>query len=105
MENVFTGRDEASAISPTTTLESTPPERNAPSGTSLIMCEVTASFSTARSASAASAADPVNVSSAPTAQYRFTSARPSLQRRKWPGGSLRTFLNIDRSRGVYRKER
>ena len=31
---------------PTTRLESTPPDRNAPSGTSLIMCERTASLST-----------------------------------------------------------
>ena len=32
-------RLDASAISPTTTLESTPPERKAPSGTSLTMCD------------------------------------------------------------------
>ena len=34
-------------MSPTTTLESTPPERKAPSGTSQTMCDSTASASTA----------------------------------------------------------
>ena len=42
MENVFTGRDESSAMSATTVLESSPPLRKAPSGTSLIIRRLTA---------------------------------------------------------------
>ena len=37
IENVLTGRDEASAIAATTAEESIPPDRNAPSGTSATM--------------------------------------------------------------------
>jgi len=54
MEKVFTGLADSLAISPTTMLESMPPERNAPSGTSLIMRSRTASVSFSRNASEAS---------------------------------------------------
>ena len=51
MENVFTGRSDARLIKATTVLESTPPERNAPRGTSDIICEETAAARVSRSSS------------------------------------------------------
>jgi hypothetical protein len=86
---------------PTTADESTPPERKAPSGTSLIMCDTTASRNTPRNASTASCSDPANVSAALICQYCLTSARPLRQRRKCAGGSFRIPSKIDVSRGVY----
>ena len=38
MVKVFTGRDDCFCISATTVEESMPPDRNAPSGTSAIIC-------------------------------------------------------------------
>ena len=55
MLKVFTGWDETRLISATMLLESMPPERNAPSGTSDISWPVTARCSASRRAAAASA--------------------------------------------------
>ncbi len=54
MLKLFTGCEEASLISATIELESMPPDRNAPSGTSAISWRSTAFLSAARNASAAS---------------------------------------------------
>jgi hypothetical protein len=54
IENVLTFAPESRAINPTTTLESTPPDRNAPSGTSLIIRNRTASVIFSRKTSQAS---------------------------------------------------
>ena len=51
MEKVFTGRGLAAAMAATTALESIPPLRNAPRGTSLTMCRRTDSSTSARSSS------------------------------------------------------
>ena len=51
IENVLTGAPERPAIVATTALESMPPLRNAPRGTSLTMCRRTASRRSARSSS------------------------------------------------------
>src|SRR5438045_821295 len=58
MEKVFTGREVLRAMRPTTALESTPPERNAPSGTSATRRRRTASSNSARSSQLASARVP-----------------------------------------------
>jgi hypothetical protein len=53
MEKVFTGAADERAISATTALESTPPLRNAPTGTSATMRSATASSSSPRASSTA----------------------------------------------------
>ena len=55
MENVFTGSGDCSAMDATTELESMPPLRNAPSGTSAIMRMRTASSNFSRTRITASA--------------------------------------------------
>jgi hypothetical protein len=57
IEFVKTGRSEAPAIIATTADESTPPERNAPSGTSLIIRSRVASSSSPTRSSAIRASD------------------------------------------------
>jgi hypothetical protein len=54
MLKLFTGWEDASLISATIELESMPPDRNAPNGTSAINCRTTAVRSAALNASAAS---------------------------------------------------
>jgi hypothetical protein len=54
IENVFTGRDDSDCISATTVLESMPPERKAPTGTSESIWSRTASVSRFSSSSTAS---------------------------------------------------
>ena len=54
MENVLTGEPVARAMQATTIEESTPPERNAPSGTSDISRSCTAFSTVARTRAAAS---------------------------------------------------
>ena len=61
IEQVLTGSADSPAIIATTALESTPPERNAPSGTSEIMRSRTDSRSRATSSSAASCSVSVRV--------------------------------------------
>ncbi len=60
MVKVCTGRVDWACISATTVDESTPPDRNAPSGTSAIIWAPTASLSKASSASTACAGVPAN---------------------------------------------
>ena len=68
IEKVFTGPPDRRDISATTLLESTPPERNAPSGTSLTRCDRTASSSTSCSCARASSSDPAKLSVAGISQ-------------------------------------
>ena len=82
-----------------------PPERNAPSGTSLTRCEATAPVSTSRSCSTASASDPPNVSAAGSCQYCSIDVRPLRHVSRCPGGSFRMLLKIEPSRGVYKNDR
>ena len=77
-----------------------PPERKAPSGTSLTRCERTASVSTLRSWRTASASDPRYVSVAGSCQNCSIVERPSFHVSRCPGGSLRTLVKIEPSRGV-----
>src|SRR5450756_954564 len=60
MVNVLTGREDCACINATTILESIPPDKNAPSGTSAIICWRTASLANTSSASTASSAVPAN---------------------------------------------
>ena len=88
IENVFTGRDEASAISATTRLESTPPDRNAPSGTSLTRCERTASRSRASSISSASVSSTAAASSVGGRPERRHGRVPVAPAEQVPGRQL-----------------
>ena len=87
-------RRQLAAIRPTTRLESTPPERNAPSGTSLTRCERTASRQhVAQLLRPRPPPMPVNVSVAGICQYRSIVQRGRrCHVSRWPGGSLRTLL-------------
>ena len=98
MEQVLTGPDDRPAIIATTALESTPPDRNAPSGTSEIMRSFTDSFSRATSSSQASAS-PIDAC-APLLFSKRTSQYSRGAGIGWPrriasvcaGGSLYTSL-------------
>ena len=70
MVKVFTGRSLAACISATTVLESSPPDRNAPSGTSDTIAWRTASDSVVSSAASAAAASSSVAASAGSAVAR-----------------------------------
>ncbi len=74
---VLTGVADTVLISATMLLESMPPERNAPSGTSDISWLLTARASVSRKASAASASDHGNTATDAGSQYRRTVTAPS----------------------------
>ena len=90
------------AIMATTALESTPPERNAPSGTSAMSRNLTDSRRRLMSSSAASRsvirANGANGTSQYSHRRRGRHALPQGERA--PGGSLNTFLNIVRGSGT-----
>src|SRR3989344_5870899 len=65
MEKVLTGRDDWTCISATTVEESTPPDKNAPNGTSAIICWRTASLSNTSSSSTAWPGVPVKALATP----------------------------------------
>ena len=96
-ENVSTGRSASSAISATFRLESTPPDRNAPYGTSLIMRRpIDSRTSASRRARRTPRARGCRVRPGRAAvPVAFEPCAPlSTSRiRRWPGGSLRTPSN------------
>src|SRR5262245_49149572 len=102
MLNVLTGGDDDDLlISATIELESMPPERNAPSGTSAMSCRSTAVWSADLNASAASASVQSRSCTSAASQYRCTVACPSRYFRKCAGGTLCTPLSIVRGAMTY----
>ena len=99
MVNVLTGRLLCACINATMVDESTPPDRNAPSGTSATICFATASRSNASKRSAASISVPAKGTLASTTAFMFQNATgagkaPGLTAavatvRNVPGGSLK----------------
>ena len=67
MVKVLTARADCACISDTTSDESTPPDRKAPSGTSAAICLATASRNNVSSACTASAGEPTNGFASPAA--------------------------------------
>ncbi len=102
IENVLTGAELSCAIRATTVDESTPPDRNAPNGTSEIILRRVDSRMMRVVSSIASCSliliFGVNFGS----QYRCVSIRPSFQRIQCPGSSLRIDLNAVCGAGTQR---
>src|ERR1051325_9311048 len=104
MEKVLTGSDDCSAIDATTELESIPPLRNAPSGTSAIIRMRTDSSNNSRIWQAASSlvrSAGERSAGAGKRQYRPPSTRPSASKViQPPGGTFLIFLNGVRGSGM-----
>src|SRR5262249_42896490 len=102
IEQVTTGSTEMPAIIATTPLESTPPDKNAPRGTSEIIRNSTDSRRRRISSSPASASviGPAGLNG--TSQYGTGSAwdAPRLTATVQPGASLSTPLNMVRGSGT-----
>jgi len=88
MENVRTGCPLSFCISPTTIVESIPPDKKAPKGTSLSKRIRTEEVSNSRSSRASSSTGRSSSAWKSTRQYGFTSSRPSQYTARWPGGNL-----------------
>ena len=90
MEQVLTGWFESVAIIATTALESTPPDKNAPSGTSAIMRRRIESFSRSINSSDASVSEVTLTGVNGMSQYCRGSARarPRFNVNVNPGGNL-----------------
>jgi hypothetical protein len=78
---VTTGRGETAAIAATTALESTPPDRNAPSGTSAIIRSLTASEKIASNCSSHAASRRGGTARYVGFQYSSVVTRPSSHTR------------------------
>ena len=102
MENVLTGAELSSAISATTELESMPPLRNAPSGTSAISRRRTASLKRPANCSMASVSLRLLFAEKCTCQYGSTVIWPACQTRRWPGGSFFKLRYAVVGAGTYR---
>src|SRR5438309_449017 len=102
MENVLTGEELSSAISATTELESMPPLRNAPSGTSAISRRRTASLKRLPNCSIASGSDRLAFWEKRTCQYGSTVKWPACHTRRWPGGSFFKLRYAVVGAGTYR---
>ena len=100
MENVWNGLPETVAIMAVTRLESMPPLRNEPTGTSLSRWSLTASSSTCSSSSINSFSEPLrlflNVSSF---QYCHVRICPFSKAAQWPAWSLTMPAKSDLSSG------
>ncbi len=88
MENVFTGWLENFCIKPTMIVESIPPERNAPKGTSATICSRTASESVSLKSAISSSGDRSTSLFQSGSQYRSRCMFPSCHTAKCAGGSL-----------------
>ena len=102
MEKVLTGRGLRLAMVATTELESTPPLRKAPSGTSLTMCRRTDSFSRSRNSSTSSASLRRSSGAHSTSQYRETRTPRAEAVSTVPGSSFRTPCTMLSACGVVR---
>src|ERR1700675_2502354 len=102
MENVLIGDEDALAARVVTRLESSPPDRNVPHGTSRGIRLRTAASSMARSCSDACCLDWGPCDGAGTDQYRSAQTCPSVpSTMKWAGGSFRMPRKIERGDGTY----
>ena len=99
---MFTGVCDCVAIIATTALESTPPDRKAPSGTSAIMRRRTDSFIRSTSSSIAPASSFTATGVNGMSQYCRGNARawPRLSVSVNPGGSLYARLKMVRGSGT-----
>ena len=99
---MLTGSFDNPAIIATTALESTPPDKNAPSGTSEIMRTFTASRSRAITSASASFSlmGPMGLNI--RSQYSFDAGNflPRCNVSVWPGGSLKACLYMVRGSGT-----
>ena len=107
-EKVAIRPDVTSRMLATTALESTPPDRKTPSGTSLSRRKRTASRRPARTVAALSSREargPVVATAAGSCQYRRCVSRPSASLAVCAGGSFRIESKIERVAGVKPKAR
>jgi len=102
MEQVLTGSADSPAIMATTALESTPPDRKAPSGTSEIMRMRVDSRRRSISSTQASASDSRLSRQNLRSQYSRGAGMgaPRRMHRLWPGSSFRAALKMVRGSGT-----
>src|SRR5438046_5672885 len=93
-EQVTTGRLSASDIYVTTEVESTPPLRKAPNGTSLRRRILTASRRMLSNSSSSSRSDRASGGGHGTSQYWDIDIDSAVQIRMCPAGNFRTLLKI-----------
>ena len=79
MEQVFTGSRDTRDMSATTALESTPPLRKAPSGTSAIIRQAVAFCMSSKSSASASSAQPPAPTEKSTSQYSSMRGSPPAE--------------------------
>jgi len=104
---VSTGAVARRCISAATSDESIPPERNAPSGTSAIICRSTASpinlsasSATASKGSSIGSSSPASAASTGDHQRSTAGSLPGRQRSTHPGSSFRTPSRMVQGAGV-----